>query len=258
MQKSHQTSTMLNTSDVPPCRTPAASGRNSPGWLIRLLGASATAACLLGVPGIARADLLFTPPPGVTAYRLVFVTDDTTAATSSDISTYNAFVTADAANNALLPSTTWTAIASTASVDALTNTACSAACEANDPIFLVDGTEIATSTTALFTTGILAFLDEDENGNPDSSPVWTGTNSDGTAATGHELGSSRPEVGADETSAWLNGDGGRPASGLLPLYAISGEIDVSAPEPMSLSLLAFGGIATGLAGRFRRRRQRRT
>ena len=128
-------------------------------------------------------------------YRLAFVTDDTTDATSSDITTYNSFVTAEAALNLSLPSTTWTAIASTSGVNAATNISCGSACDSNVPIFLVDGTEVATSAAALFAGAILNPIDEDENGNLLYGYVWTGSNADGTAATGNELGSSTPVLG---------------------------------------------------------------
>jgi hypothetical protein len=52
--------------------------------------------CAVGVPAFAHAN------PEI----LAFVSDGTTTATSSDISTYNAFVTDQAALNAALPSTT--------------------------------------------------------------------------------------------------------------------------------------------------------
>ena len=235
-----------------------------------LLGASAALACLLGLPAIARAD--FVPPPGVTDYRLIFVTADATSATSANIADYNSFATSEAELNPNLPSTTWTAVASTDLVDAVSNIACTPDCS-NIPIFLVDGTEVTTSSTALFnaaTISLLEGIDEDQYGNSTGGYVWTGSFSDGTAniqtdgqdtfdaTMGNggpvEVGFSGPNNGAaiDSGVAWFVGD---PTDGLTqePIYAISGVI--STPEPETLSLLAFGGIMTGLMGRFRRRRK---
>ncbi len=226
----------------------------------RLLGASATVACLLGAPGIASAQSFsFTPPAGVMSYRLAFVTSDTIAATSTDISTYNGFVTSEAALDTSLPSTTWTAIASTSSISAASNISCGATCDANDPIYLIDGTtEVATSAAALFAGTILNAIAEDENANSVAPGyVWTGSNADGSAATGDELGSSNPSFGdTGYTPYLLTIQPPLPyfydSSATLPIFAISGEIDV--PEPMSLSLLAMGGLATGMVRRLRRKR----
>jgi hypothetical protein len=150
-------------------------GRN-----LSLLGVSAGLACLLGLPAVARAD--FVPPAGVTDYRLIFVTTDTTAATSSNIADYNSFATNEAEQNPDLPSTTWTAVASTDAVSAVSNIACTPDCS-NIPIFLVDGTDVATSSTALFnaaTVSLLNGIDEDQKGTSVSGYVWTGSFSDGT------------------------------------------------------------------------------
>jgi hypothetical protein len=59
-------------------------------------------------------------------YRLAFVTEGTTLATSTDIATYNAFVQNAADNSSTfgnLGSVTWKAIGSTATVNAMANTA---------------------------------------------------------------------------------------------------------------------------------------
>jgi hypothetical protein len=233
-----------------------------------LLGVSAALACLLSVPAVAHAD--FVPPPGVTDYRLIFVTADTTAAVSSNIADYNSFATSEAALNPNLPSTIWTAVASTDPVNAVSNIACTPDCS-NIPIFLVDGTEVATSSTALFnaaTVSLLNGIDEDQFGNSTAGYVWTGSFSDGTAniqtfdgdTFDSTMGNGGPvEVGfsgatdgraIDGGGPWFVGD---PIDGLTgePVYAISNVI--STPEPATVSLLAFGGLMTGLLGRFRRR-----
>jgi hypothetical protein len=205
---------------------------------------------VLALPAAASAGS-FIPPVGVTSYRLAFVTDDNTDAFSTSIGSYNSFVAADAANNPSLPSTTWTAIASTSSVSASTNIFCGGACTTQVPIFLVDGTKVATSASALFSGAILNTIDETENGVLSSNYVWTGSNPDGSAATGNELGSDSPVFGiANDPDGMFDFSTLSPDDG-LDLYAISGKITV--PEPTSLSLLAFGGAVAG----FLRRRGRR-
>jgi hypothetical protein len=256
-------STTLQPATCAPLEKTETAGRRMP-----LLGASAALACLLGLPAIARAD--FVPPPGVTDYRLIFVTADGIDATSANIADYNSFATSEAALNPNLPSTTWTAVASTDQVSAVSNIACTPDCS-NIPIFLVDGSEVTTSSTALFNTATVSLLEgisEDQYGNSTGGYVWTGSFSDGTAniqtfdqeifdsTMGNggavEVGFSGPTDGAaiDIGTGWFVGD---PTDGLTqePIYAISGVI--STPEPGTVSLLAFGGLMAGLARRFRRR-----
>ena len=243
----------------PPAEEIATAGRG-----IALLGASVGLACLLGLPAVARAD--FIPPAGVTEYRLIFVTADPISATSSNIADYNSFATSEAAANPDLPSTTWTAVVSTDAVSAVSNIACTPDCS-NIPIFLVDGTEVATSSTALFnaaTVSLLNGIDEDQNGNNVSGYVWTGSFSDGTqniqtidsATYDATAGNGGPvEYGwagnADGTAI----DGGSYYDGFpASIYAISGVIS-TVPEPMTVSLLGFAGIVTGLVGKFGGRRR---
>jgi hypothetical protein len=90
--------------------------------------------CNLGISGVAEAFQLI--PSGLSPgnqYRLVFVTDGTIQATSTDINTYNTFVDNEAHNSTILndaftnvgidpASITWKVIGSTASVNAIGNT----------------------------------------------------------------------------------------------------------------------------------------
>jgi hypothetical protein len=255
------------TAPAGPARLPT---RNTHVWRM-----SATLACLLGLPVTAHADFTFSAPnlaPG-SPYRLIFVTSEETLATSTSISTYNAFVTSVAGNSPTLPTTTWTAIASTESESAVANisSVCSGAC-LTAPIYLVDGATVIAMNQSLFFSGtILNAIDEDESGNtPSGQYVWTGSTSSGLVNTGVALGDTDAEVGnASITTGGNYMDIGFPfnantgftqSDSSLPLYAISGELTVperktSTPEPMSGSLLLVGGIATGLVRRLRRKRQ---
>jgi hypothetical protein len=219
-----------------------------------LAGLSVTTVALLGAPALAHADVVpFTPPEGVTAYRLMFVTADPITAASNDISTYNSFVATEAANNPDLPATTWSALVSTPTVDAVTNISCGASCDANDPIYLVDGTTlVATSAAAMFQGVFSNAPDEDQFGDANVAYVWTGSYSDGTADTGFEAGSAagETEIGFSPiyTSAAITGSIA-PDTISDRLYAVSAEIDV--PEPASSGAVLAGAIVT--AGLLRRR-----
>jgi hypothetical protein len=146
-------------------------------------------------------------------------------------------------------------------LDAVGNIACNPGC-ANIPIFLVGGTEVAASTNALFNAATVSLLNnginEDQNGNSISGYVWSGSFSDGTQAIStfdNTLGGSDiAEVGFAGTTGGGAIDGGQFGNRgtAFPIYAISGVIS-PVPEPVTASLLAFGGIMTGLVGRFRRK-----
>jgi hypothetical protein len=189
---------------------------------------SAATAALLGVP----------TPASASPYRLVFVTGDVFEATSTSIADYNADVTAEAALNTSLPATTWYAIGSTATVSAYTNITSCAGCDGDVPIYLVGGSQIATSLSDLFSNSGNPPIYQDQFGDYDFGDfVWTGTNADGSAATGDELGSSAPVYGYDSSaSAEFEFNANSPNTDADALYAISAVINT--PEPASGALLA--------------------
>jgi hypothetical protein len=222
-----------------------------PGRAAVLLQLSTATALLFGTSTLAYAD--FIPPAGVTAYRLAFISADATQpATSSSITTYNNFVTSEAAQNSSLPSTIWTAIASTADESALTNISCGELCNSL-PIYLVNGTEVAVSSASLFAGDGSSTIDADQFGNPNGGYAWTGTNNNGTAATGNELGSDdpmlgSPDFGSSNQFALFTDDA---SASEFSIYAISGEIQTTVPEPASGAALLFGGLVVTRV--FRRR-----
>lgn len=219
-------------------------------WLIT----SIAVAGILGSSAVALADFTFTAPPGVTDYRLAFVTDAPTLSTSSNIATYNLIVSTEAALNVGLPTTTWSAIVSTTSISAASNVSCGAGCDGSVPIYLVDGTQVATSATALFAGSILTAINKDESGNNVNEYVWTGSNSDGSAVAGAEMGAAggSSAYGADFNTSGMFFRGVAVSTCCnVGIYAISGNISVSVPEPMTISLLGLGCLAIGLARKFR-------
>ena len=224
-------------------------------------GFSVAAIGVLGAPALAAAGS-FTAPSGLAAgsfYRLVFVTSTTITGSSTTIGDYNAAATGAAALNTALPATTWAAIASTAATDAATNIACGAGCAA-DPLFLVNGSEVAVTLADFFAGTVMNPIAVDEagavvaNGGTQGPYVWTGSNADGTGATGAALGTTDPVTGNPygTGNGLTTGFTTSLSTSLLPLYAISAPIEVSnAPEPASFPLLLAGTV---LLGTFRRRR----
>jgi hypothetical protein len=91
--------------------------------------------------------------PTGTEYRLIFVTADSTLPTSGNIADYNTFVTAEADANPELAAlgATWTAIASTASANALANIGE----PSNAAVYNLDGGELASSTSVLISEAYL-------------------------------------------------------------------------------------------------------
>lgn len=198
--------------------------------------------------------------PGDT-YRLAFVTSTARNATSSNIADYNTFVTGVANTQAALAAlaTTWTAIASTASVDARDNTntlQTSAGGSNGSPIFLLNDTQLASGNDSLWDGTIDFDFDIRENGfQIGTINVWTGTDPDGTAVASFLLGA--PDVTFGKTYAttdeWVEA-GIRSPFVEARFYAISGTLTVAGtqiPEPGPLSLLALGLVGLGFARRKR-------
>ena len=100
----------------------------------------------LGGGGRAEAGPVLLTPAGLSpgeSFRFVFVTDGTRDATSTNIADYNGFVNTQAGGATYNGSVvTWAAIASTPTVNAIDNVGPSLA-----PVYLSDGTIVATSTT---------------------------------------------------------------------------------------------------------------
>lgn len=203
--------------------------------------------------GLAHAAAI-TVPAGLNPgdqYRLVFVTADTRAATSSNISDYDSFVTAEANSSAALLAlgTTWVAIGSTDTVNAFDHIGGSFAI----PIYNLAGSLVATGSSDLWDGTIGAPIAYDQNGNHISTQAWAGTSSNGQKSF-NPLGTSSSVVATYGSttltnSAWIfNGQIGQTTP--LQLYGISGTLTVpgAVPEPSTLGLV---GLVVAVAGLMR-------
>ncbi|MDH5254351.1 MAG: 5'-nucleotidase C-terminal domain-containing protein, partial [Gammaproteobacteria bacterium] len=192
----------------------------SPTRLMALLAMTCLAAPL------ARGAGLVVPPdllPGE-LYRVLFVTSTDRSATSTNIADYNAFVSAAAGSQADFASlgTTWSAVASTAAVNARNNTNTNPANGVGVPIYRPDGLRLATGNAGFWQCPLVPSPDLTETGtvNP-YSLVWTGTAVSGTVFAGQGLGTSDPRFGLSSGTCWVSAGQDFKFSS-YPLYALSG------------------------------------
>jgi len=216
-----------------------------------------------------RADLIIATPSGLSLgnqFRIVFLTNGVTQATSSDIGYYNTFVNNNAisqaggsGNNVVYGNTvlTWTAIASTYEVSAITNIG-----SFGVPVYTASGTLITPSDTAsgLWSGSLLAPINQFL-----TSPVffdtgvWTGTLQNGTAAGSFTLGSgsgfgSIPGLSNKTNAEWVE-TGATPSSFTNNMYGIS-QVLTAVPEPSTYAM-ALAGVACGGFSMWRRRKRAR-
>jgi hypothetical protein len=203
------------------------------------LATSTEAAVALAAPaGLAPGD----------QFRFVFVTPSTITATSSDIGVYNSFVNtqADGAtyNGSIV---SWKAAGSTATVNARDNVG---GFGTSVPVYRMDGTRVSNDLTTdgggfwsgrLLPASPRLKIDLSIDGTTINSYVWTGSNGDGTAYSGYELGSDSPYYGdSNSTGGFIDYDS-TDGSYLSPMFAMSETLTVaSVPEPSTslLSILA--------------------
>jgi len=218
-------------------------------------GLALVVAVVLGVGIEASADLIISTPSGLNPgdqFRIVFLTVGTTQATSGDIGYYNTFVNNDAisqaggiGNNVLYGSTvlTWTAIASTNAVSAISNIG-----SFGVPVYLGSGTRITASDTetGLWSGSLLAPINEFLT-DPffyDTS-VWTGTLTTGSSAGSFTLANK-------SNGEWVETEA-VPSNFSNNMYGIS-QVLTAVPEPATCTM-AVAGLA-GLALSMVRRRKR--
>lgn len=195
-------------------------------------------------------------------YYLAFVTRDARNAASSDIAEYDAFVQAQAAQNAALTGTDmgvqWRVVGSTSSVSAKDHLSLG-----EFPIYLLDGTSKVADGGTDFWDGTLDYaINIDQFVDHHFTNVWTGTTADGTSIAGHELGGDTPIVGNSglyyDYWAYKHSEPDEEGFALL-FYGISELLTVpganqTVPEPASIiTWTAIGGMLLASRAVWRRK-----
>lgn len=210
---------------------------------------------------LADAAIITLPPslaPGA-QYRLAFLTSGFRDATSANINDYNTFVSTAA--NSVVPlnslGTSWSAIASTASVDARTNTGTDTG--VGVPIFDLHGNKVADNYADLWDGTIDSPIRFTELDQTLDAFVWTGSNSDGTAAAGFTLGISPSTAVHFGRSTGLGGvwmfNGNNPKTTNERIYGMSGILSAPAavPEPSMIGLWFAASSVAACRFRWRKR-----
>lgn len=223
--------------------------------LVILLGASSAsgrAATLINLP----------TPAGLSSgdkFRFLFLTAGTLSATSADISSYNTFVTSQAAG-ARYDGTTvnWSALVSTSTVDARDNVG---GLNTNVPVYLVNGTKLAgnlttgTAANGLWSGVLLTGPDIGITGTSVGGSAYTGSLANGTGKSGNQAGASFTQYGTPTSGyqfGWAFSATAQPSSFALGLYGVSSELTVApVPEPSTYAM----GLAGLACSMWRRRKQ---
>jgi hypothetical protein len=244
--------------------------------VLKSMGLLAIAA---GSASLSSAGTIVTVPPGLapgSQYRLVLVTADTYTATSSSIADYNSDVNTEANAVSALAAvgTTWLAIGSTATVNAIDNIGI----DSGVPIYDLEGNLVAndagTGAGGLFGAGtgaggffgvvILHAIDTTELGEMagtlPSGYVWTGSTPAGVESPSFSLGApDYVEFGALATDGYWVSEGVIYSPGLsLPLYGISEVLtapESATPEPSTTGMVLVAGALLYLARRINRSRR---
>jgi hypothetical protein len=198
-------------------------------------------------------------------FRLIFETSSIRNATSADISVYDEFVTLAAGNNPLLPTTSWRAIGSTPTVNAVDHVACLGVC-ASAPIYNVNGYRVSDSGATLFGGGVQNAIPYESGASANYYLIFSGSTNNGIGIPGSELGAAAIDENTAPASRWgwggtygagywLDGGGATDQTGSLSFLALSGTNwaaeTTNTPEPLSAALLV-SGLAVLAAARKRR------
>lgn len=139
------------------------------------------------------------------AYRVIFVSSEARDANSTNILDYDASVQTLANTAGIGGDLEWKAIASTTTVSALDHITSFVTDEPDIPIYNQMGEQVAATSNDLW-SGISNAIVFDEYGAVAHAGVWTGSDADGTALIGYELGTESPGIGLanSTTNTWLS------------------------------------------------------
>ena len=211
-----------------------------------------------GALGQAEAGSVLATPAGLKPgdqFRIVFATDGTTMATSTTITDYDKFVTNQAQGATYNGQTVhWLAIVSVEFTNAIDHIG-----QSTSPIYLANGTQVTTSTTAsgLWSGALESPIFTDLNGQLVHGQIWTGTNADGVTVPGRALGDASAVVGSNRqiSAGWID-TGVDSFISSHSLYGISQVLTVSltqqtVPEPSSIVMLGMALLVAAYIRRFR-------
>jgi len=188
-------------------------------------------------------------------YRIWFVTDAATVATSTDIAYYNGL--ADAAGDTVLAGYEWKAVGGTAAISARDNTGALAVGDTgysaaiDVPIYTTSGELVSNNNAGLWSGTLLTTLHMQSGGNPafnQSIHVGFLAGGDiraagaGSGPLGNTGGFTVAGAIATRTAGNMYNNHTSTPDTELSLYALS-EVINAVPEPATMSLLAIGGIA---------------
>ncbi len=206
--------------------------------------------------GTASAGSISTPTglnPG-DQFRFVFVTANTSDATSSDLSTYDNIVSSDATGytyGGISP--IWKAIVSNSITDARDHIGLLSTSVV--PLYTVNGAKVSGGN--LWSGVLLSPMNVSISGQTATFKVWTGSNTDGTKDSASPLGTPGAPVSGYSGSMqhpWIR-NSYESITNELPVYGISDVLTVPAavPEPSTVMLVGLGGLAA-LGYSFKRKR----
>ena len=186
------------------------------------------------------------------SFRFLFVTSGATAATSSDINTYNTFVQAQAGGATYNGVTVnWKAIGSTATVNARDNVG---GFGTTIGVYMPSGTPLADSMTSningLWSGTLLAAPSEHLDGTTITEYPWTGSSLAGTApGFGSYLGDLFGVIAGSTVSnvSWINASNGNYYGSPRPMYGISEALVATGAVP-EIDPAGGGGVLLLVAG----------
>jgi hypothetical protein len=202
----------------------------------------------LGVASLSSASAVLVTPPGLNPgdpFRLVFLTDGTTAAISDNAATYDAIVQAEAEAAGLTTyfgaPVNWQAIISTPTIAANSRLPLS-----TEPIFLWNGPQVAASSTNLWGTRTIANLLRPIDTTPTgtvvaiNTRVWTGSYEDGSpyVPLGNTAFTQATSGMVRDYSIWITQSNINLKTDQYRLYAASPVLLAGVPEPTAALLLA--------------------